>query len=645
MDNTAGLLAQLQQETAEERRLPAAVLEDVENEKAQYEKDLLQGAGGLLLGGAAERTFGAIKKSGKGKAALKRLGMSDEDIETVTNAIKDRDTGALTDFVTRKGADYVDSLGRNIVKKGTEQVQSTAKELFDQVGDAPAKLSKLADLGGDARNILSSAEESATKFNAPNRLFSKLRAEAPDAPDLEQQSQAVKNLLSKSKEGRKLLKRNARKARAGEPAEAEPNNPFRSEFDQPDSLGDFRDELFRKGKAAIKRANPEQFAEPVELDAVSNVKFNPLQSAKDAVAKVNQDYEDAKEDLATRGDRDPYQDVYDEADRVAQRFTDIGKTPVKATQIDFSAPRITQSEHMRELAQQEQQLKDSLPDVGDLVDARGGKPTADVLEEEAPREAPVPPSQQTGGLDPSQLPDDAGYNRGSAKIQAKKQVDEPTPAEPIAEPALEKPAEASQSDIQATADELAKQQRPPPAQAAEPAEPPSSILSSGETAEALRPLELSLPPDPILENPRVRIQDSFPVEEPRGEPQKLEEAKNPEVQQDIQEVKGEREQAQEEQANNPAVQNETKGLGEGERLIEGATEEGGEGEKVAKGLNEAFKASLAEDEVDPAGIVITGLLGIGSLIGGFLRKSHHPHFVQPPALHPYESFSVQGGVA
>ena len=71
----------------------------------------------------------------------------------------------------------------------------------------------------------------------------------------------------------------------------------------------------------------------------------------------------------------------------------------------------------------------------------------------------------------------------------------------------------------------------------------------------------------------------------------------------------------------------------------------GEGEKVAKGLNDAFKASLAEDEVDPAGIVITGLLGIGSLIGGFLRKSHHPHFVQPPALYPYESFSVQGGVA
>ena len=641
MDNTAGLLAQLQQETAEERRLPTAVLEDVENERAQYEKDLLQGAGGLLLGGAVERTFGAIKKSGKGRAALKRLGMNDEDIDTVIGAVKDRDTGALTDFVTRKGADYVDSLGRKIVNKGVEQVQSTAKDIVDQVGDVPARLSRLADIGGDARNVLASAEESATKFNAPSRLFGKLRAEAPDAPDLEAQSQAVKNLLSKSKEGRKLLRRNARKAEAGEPLEQPPKNSFKTEFDEADELGDLRDGLFRQAKQAVRRANPAQLAEPVELDGVSGQVLQPLQSAKDAVAKVNQDFEDARADIEARGDRDPYQDVYDEADRVAQRFTDIGKTPVRPESISFEAPRITQSEHLRQIAEHAQAERDALPDLADLVGAGAGgaKPVADALEEEAPKEAPVPPSQQTGGLDPSQLPDDAGYNRGSTKIQAKKQVDEPTPQEPVAEPELESPPQLSQGDIQATADRLARLQEP------EDQVPEGrSLLVSEQTEEALKPLELNLPPDPVLENPRITIHDSIPVEDPRGQPQKLEEPQKAEVKQDIQEVQAEREEADKE-PDEPAGQNETKGLGEGEKLIEGATEEEGEGEKVAKGLSDAFKASLAEDEVDPAGIVITGLLGIGSLIGGFLRKSHHPHFVQPPALHPYESFSVQGGVA
>ena len=68
------------------------------------------------------------------------------------------------------------------------------------------------------------------------------------------------------------------------------------------------------------------------------------------------------------------------------------------------------------------------------------------------------------------------------------------------------------------------------------------------------------------------------------------------------------------------------------------------GDKVEGGLKGAFEDSLAEDE-DPFGIVVSAVLGIGSLIGGVLRKAHHPHFVVPPAMNPNESFSVQEGVA
>ena len=48
------LLSSLQQQVGGDRYLPPKVLEDTPNETAEYEKEVLQGAGGLLAGGSVE---------------------------------------------------------------------------------------------------------------------------------------------------------------------------------------------------------------------------------------------------------------------------------------------------------------------------------------------------------------------------------------------------------------------------------------------------------------------------------------------------------------------------------------------------------------------------------------------------------------
>jgi len=631
-----GLLASLEQQTAEERQKPAAVLEDVENEKAQYEKDLLQGAGGLLIGGAAERGLKGLRQSGKGKAALKRLGMSDEDIDTFTDAIKSRDTGAITDLLIRKGTGYVEKVGNKLVGKGIQtakdaksavqdseafqKIQQTASDaintttntLKDTIGELPGKASAAVE---DLPGIFGSGGGGfGGGFGTPSSAFSGARAEVEGEANLEEQSQAVKNMLSKSKAGRRLLKRNARKRARGEPLEDEPNNPIKTEFDVPDTAGDYIQGIRDAAQRDFVQAKQAVQPEAVELNPLTGEELNPLETAKKAKQSVNDDFDRAIDDANSFGNRDPYQDVYDEADRAAQRFTDIGDTLIKPNQISFEAPRISRTEHMKQLADEQQKFEDSLPDFGDLVTgsgAGGGKPTADAIQEEAPREAPVPPSQQTGGLDPSQLPDDAGYSRGANKIKAKKPVDDATPAEPITEPE--------------------KELKPLP-------ENPE---------EALPPVTAEKVPGTFDEHPvfdilqkqqeqQPKIVDSKPVE-PTEQKQKIEEQQQPSThnpqpnQEDIQ----------------PAAQNDSD-LGSTDKTLGeeiGGSAERDTAEKVGGDLSKAFEASLGEDAVDPAGIIVSGLLGVGALIGGLFRKSHHPHFVQPPALHPTENFSVQMGVA
>lgn len=53
------------------------------------------------------------------------------------------------------------------------------------------------------------------------------------------------------------------------------------------------------------------------------------------------------------------------------------------------------------------------------------------------------------------------------------------------------------------------------------------------------------------------------------------------------------------------------------------------GEKAVEGLKDAAEASLASD-VDPVDLVVTGALGLASVIGGLFIKTHHVKNVAPP---------------
>ena len=634
----SGLLSSLQQQTSEERRLPASILEDTENEKAQYEKDLLQGAGGLLLGGTAERTFSALKKSGKGAAALKRLGMSDEDINTFTQAIKDRDSGAITDLLVRKGTGYVEGIGNKLVGKGIKAAKSTADSIQDgtvfqdiqdqatkaitnttstlreTLGDVPGRASELFDdipsvFGGGGGGF-------GGGFGTPGRAFTAARAQLEGEANLEEQTSAVRAMLSKSKAGRKLIEKNAKKRAAGEPVEdAGPAQP-RTEFDLPDEQGDYIQSIrdaAQKDFVQNKLNSLPKAPKASELNPFTGEELSPLDDAKAAVQKVNDDFDKAVDNARAFGDRDPYQDIYDQADRAAERFTEAGKTQVKPSDISFEQPRITRSEHMKQMAQEQKEFEDSLPDLGDLVTGSGpggAKPVADAIQQEVPREAPVPPSQQTGGLDPSQLPDDASYQRGGSKIKAKRPVDEPTPSEPIQAP------------------EKAFQEELPPVKA----EP----IPAGEPAPSFPTFD----EHPVFDILKKQNQQPLPAQPKAPAPSQQQEEVNKTLEPSSHDP-------QPEQDIKPAAQNDP-ALGSGEKTLGeeiGGAAERDTAEKVGGDLTKAFTSSLAEDAVDPAGIILSGLLGVGALIGGFLRKSHHPHFVQPPSLHPTENFSVQQGVA
>jgi hypothetical protein len=276
--------------------------------------------------------------------------------------------------------------------------------------------------------------------------------------------------------------------------------------------------------------------------------------------------------------------------------------------VNFQYKAPTEEEH--KALRQEQEIKgetnpDDLPDLSELL--AKSKTTAQAVEEEAPRVA-VPPSQQTQGLDPSKVPDDAGYQRGSQKIQAKKEVDEPKPEpQPIDQETTPKPIEEPPKPI-------------------EPAQPKPAQIEETDIDQAYLKYQAERPKPP---EPQP-VQQQSVRDATQEQSQEAQEAK---VQQENEKLEND----------SPATKPKSD-LNADDKLLDDGSEEASKASKIEDGLKGAFEDSLADDD-NPFGIVVTGVLGLGALIGGFYKKAHHPTFVQPPALHPYESFSVQEGVA
>tara|TARA_R110001592_G_scaffold67322_2_gene206412 strand:+ start:85 stop:2067 length:1983 start_codon:yes stop_codon:yes gene_type:complete len=660
MDPAQNLINQYAQEAQEERTKPAEVLEDAVNEGKEYEKSLLQGVGGLVAGSSVEKGFKQLANSKKGAETLKKLGMSDEDVEQVISAIKGKDASSLTEFLARKGTGYVKNLSKELggkakevfnklkkgemptrqdledainrgggesvkpttsnrssskalaeddeddglsvfdklISKGKNAIKGTTKSLEDKLGDIPAKLSKQAQsIGNDARDVVRGAESSVKSISQPNSVFDRARAEFQGDDDLEGQVSAVKKLLSGSKAGRRAIRQNAKD-------KAEGKKPIRqkkqqTEFDEEDEQGDLLSEATKKIRVKGK-AKPVEDEQPIgELNPFTNEPIATPQQKVDALkSKADDELKQAQDQLANEGDRDPYQDVYDKAKMDSERFTPKQSTgePMKQDlDLKFKAP--TEEEAKAQFKAQEQAKPETNKTSFDEVDKTPFKQDvlddlpdlADVVQDEAPTIS-VPPSQQTGGLDPSTLPDDAGFQRGSAKIQAKTEVDPPKPPPEAPKPTEPTDTEAVQQQVKEVQQTARTQVDTKPVIEEQPQAPKPPPEAPKPPPKPIRPDDI--PNDPLKEldplDPANRIPKDIP---PIGDD---------------------------------------------------AVEEGTSA--VKKGLTKAFEDSLDADE-DPFGVIVSGVLGIGALIAGAFGKAHHPHFIQPPTSAPYENFSVQEGVA
>ena len=662
------LLSSLQQQVGETRYLPPKVLEDTPNEKAEYEKEVLQGAGGLLAGSSVEKGFKMLVKTPKGVQVLKKLGMNDEDVKTVVDAIKSRDSGALTDFLARKGTGFVESTAKKLGVKGGKIANTTVKNLKQgklptrqEIQDAltggdnttvkPSKSnltnkpedssvdddssssildalrskaqssiksvkSSLDDAIGDSSskvsNLISKADDLKGKgFGKVSKAFDRARAEIKGDDDLEGQSSAVKKLLQSSSRGRKQLLKNAKAKLKGE--KIEQSKKPTSEFDEEDEQGDLFSQLSKLG------GKPTADSPLGDLNPFTGQPVDPFAKIKASKQKADDELNQVKDQIENEGDRDMYQDIYDQASRDSQKFTDselgVGKKLEKDVDFKFKAP--TQEEHLQQLAEQETKTSNISDDMVDLLKDDEVKPI-------------IPPSEQTGGIDPSTLPDDAGFQRGSSKIQAKKEVDPPVEEEPepqVIEPTVPEPPKPDLDDTEDFIEKTKIPDAPKPPQTNPQdttIEPPTIEPSVEPPVPAPRPPPKPTVPDnlsPVQKVEQITQDDNLvrptpaPRPPPKPNPQDTVDPKPP-VNDDP----------------TPPVDDDL------------ADNIANRGAKVEDGIKSAFEDSLADDE-NPLGVVASAVLGIGALIGGALRKAHHPKFVQPPPLHSYENFSVQEGVA
>ena len=654
------LLSSLQQQVGSDRYLPPKVLEDTPNETAEYEKEVLQGAGGLLAGSSVEKGFKMLVKTPKGVKVLKKLGMTDEDVSTVVEAIKSRDSGALTDFLARKGTGFVESTAKKLGVKGGKIANTTVKNLKqgklptrqeiqealtggDKTTVNPSKSnltnkpedagaeddsssslidalrskakssiksvkSSLDDAIGDSSskvsNLISKADDLKSKgFGKVSKTFDRARAEIQGEDDFEGQSSAVKKLLQSSSRGRKQLLRNAKAKLKGEKIQ-KPKKPT-SEFDDEDEQGDLFSQLSKLG------GKPTADSPLGDLNPFTGQPVDPFAKIKASKQKADDELNQVKDQIENEGDRDPYQDIYDQASRDSQKFTDselgVGKKLEKDVDFKFKAP--TKEEHLQQLAEQETKTSNISDDMVDLLKDNEVKPI-------------IPASEQTGGIDPSTLPDDAGFQRGSSKIQAKKEID-PAPEQEAPEPIEPTVPEPPKPEIDDTEELIQKTKipdapKPPVEDTIEPPtieppvpEPPVPKPTVPENLNPVQKVEELTQDDNLLRTtpapPKPPVNDPKP---PVNDPK-------------------------------PTIPDDPKPPVDDDDLVDNIASKG---EKVEDGIKSAFEDSLVDDE-NPLGIVASAVLGIGALIGGALRKAHHPKFIQPPPISPYENFSVQEGVA
>ena len=516
MDQSAGLISSLASQSAGSVILPPKVERETENEKVEYEKELLSGAGSLMTGSAVEKGLKALK----GKTnVLKKLGVGDEDIAKLSEAISKGDKGAIVDFFQNKGVGAVNKA----ITKGTKAVEGLKDDVQGAISKGTEAVKNLTSEGINTSKLGDLLEQG-------KGAITKSPLEIPKVPSIQAGDTASGDLDEASQSLLRTLQARAKPPISGNPVQEGDADRVASQIAKSKRADAEIDDMFQEAK-------PNSFLQRIGL-LKKNEPTSKLSSLED--------------DFKARAK--------------AEKESYKGSTKKKVPRTDEETP---QAEEQGSTFQEEltQNLPDTLLDVFDKpkINPRDVAPDLDVDE-------------------------GAGFSRGGLRIPANTEIDPPEDAIVPASPKLPSEGQGEQKQAQEQQEEEEQQE------------------DEQQSQKATQQKE--------------QVQEQQQQEETQTQQQNTQAEQQDKTRSKDIEEDGEKEDMPDE---------------------EGIPNPEGEGDEIESGLKKALEGSLEDDE-SPIGIAITGALGIASLIGGLIQKSHHHNFVQPPPLMKPISYSVQQGV-
>ena len=272
---------------------------------------------------------------------------------------------------------------------------------------------------------------------------------------------------------------------------------------------------------------------------------------------------------------------------------------------------------------------------------------SDINEASVPESVRINPADQTGGINPEDLPEDAGFQRGSARISAKTDVEPAEPENPfsIKRFATPEPPEEPTEEF-SDLEQLGRIKSKMKGLDRETRKAISDKALEGEDPDALGVDSFDKVPKRIAD----RIEDLTEQTQARkAELDKQQPAPEPEPkdEEDDEEPEGfggaeEEDEELEQKATTEATQEESNVSNE---LSKGADEVEDTAKTGIKAFEDVTKG-IAEDPVDdfdPLSIGLQAVAGLGALAAGAFIKSRKPKFVKPPDITPPTSVGVELG--
>lgn len=284
---------------------------------------------------------------------------------------------------------------KKVVKGAIDDATSTAKKTGQDVLNKGKKV--ISEAQGQGEKLVKGAVKEA-KSKVENVVN-----EAQGELSPQEQLENIRGKLSLSKKGRARLRRTQKEQQQEEPPkEATPQEE--GEGMKPTTESSLEEQI----QAVQDRIRP-----PIQGKAVETGKLPP----KKPVESFEDDFEDIPKEEQTLSQKIKAKLTGEEPQRYIGEPSTEEDLEEKAR---LERNRITPPKKSQPEPSLERDTEGLQTEEPEAVATKLSK----VFEPETPY---IPPSQQTGGLDPSTLPEGAGYSRGQVKIPAEREAPEPEP--------------------------------------------------------------------------------------------------------------------------------------------------------------------------------------------------------------------------